>query len=72
MSLVGQRVRITFNTNTWPVGHGVYTYEGHDETGHWVRRKDGVQRHFAYGDVVAVDPLPDEAEVSPEEETENY
>lgn len=44
MSLEGKKVRLHF-TN-WPVEHGDYTYEGHNEQGHWVRRSDGEQRLF--------------------------
>jgi hypothetical protein len=68
MSLVGKKVKVEFNTHTWPVQFGTYTYEGHDETGHWVRRKDGVQRHFEFGDVVGITPIGDDAE----EITEDY
>ncbi len=60
MSLVGKKVRVEFNTLTWPVSSGVYVYEGRDETGHWVRRQDGVQRHFEYGDVVGITPVDED------------
>lgn len=67
----GTKIKILFNTQTWPVASGVYTYEGHDEVGYWVRRKDGVQRHFEYGDVVEVIPLATGA-IPEGSETENY
>lgn len=63
----GIKVLVEFNTTTWPIASATYTYEGHDETGWWVRRADGVQRHFEYGDVVAINPVPEEEEV-PEED----
>jgi hypothetical protein len=60
MSLVGKKVKVTF-TN-WPVSSATYVYEGHDEKGYWLRRKDGVQRHFSYEYVVSVEPAEDDIE----------
>lgn len=62
----GDKVRVTFNTDTWPVQFGTYTYEGRDEKGYYFRRADGVQRHFEYGDVVQVELTSDDPE------NENY
>lgn len=58
MSLIGRKVRVTFIN--WPIGQATYTYEGHDETGHYLRRKDGTQRHIAFEFVTAVEPVEDE------------
>lgn len=58
MSLVGKKVRVTFVN--WPINHATYTYEGHDETGYWFRRKDGVQRHFLREYVVAIEPVEED------------
>lgn len=64
MSLVGKRVVVTFVPGRWPVGRATYVYEGYDETGHWLRRKDGVQRHMDYGDVATVKLAePEEPEI---------
>lgn len=64
----GQKVRVTFDTNRWPVQFGTYTYEGRDEKGYWLRRADGVQRHFEYADVVEIKILESgEPEDPPEE-----
>jgi hypothetical protein len=63
VSLVGRKVKVTF-TN-WPIGEATYTYEGHDETGHFLRRKDGTQRHIAFEFVVGVDPVDEDV---PEDE----
>jgi hypothetical protein len=57
VSLVGKKVLVEFDSSRWPVHKATYTYEGYDETGHWMRRKDGVQRHFEFGDVVAITPV---------------
>lgn len=65
MSLVGKRVRILFNTATWPVASGVYVYEGHNEQGHHVRRADGVQRIFADVDVTDVQLTNEDLEEAP-------
>lgn len=60
MSLVGKKVKVTFNPSSWPIPHATYTYEGRDEKGHWVRRKDGVQRHILFGDVILIEPVEEE------------
>lgn len=52
--LVGKLVELEFNTARWPIHKATYTYEGHDEKGYWVRRKDGVQRYFEREDVVGI------------------
>jgi hypothetical protein len=64
----GRKVRVTFDTNRWPVHHGTYVYEGRDEVGYWLRRADGVQRHFEYADVAEIQVVDDSTEL----ETENY
>jgi hypothetical protein len=56
----GVKVLVEFNTAHWPIHKATYIYEGRDETGWWVRRKDGVQRYFAREDVVAITPVADE------------
>lgn len=58
--LRGKRVRVHFNPATWPIGSGVYIYEGHNEHGHFVRRKDGTQRVFADSDVLSVEPVEED------------
>lgn len=60
--LIGLKVKLTFNTETWPIHHATYTYDGADETGYWVIRKDGVQRHFEYGDVVQIELAEEEVD----------
>ncbi len=62
MSLVGKKVLVEFNTATWPIHKATYTYEGRDETGYWLRRKDGVQRFFERGDIVSITPVEEDAE----------
>lgn len=52
--MVGKKVKVTFDTTSWPVHHGTYIYEGHDEKGYWLRRSDGVQRHMLFGDVTEI------------------
>lgn len=52
--LKGKKVVLEFNTARWPIHKATYTYEGHDENGYWVRRKDGVQRYFEREDVVSI------------------
>lgn len=64
----GTKVEVEFNTDRWPIHKATYTYEGHDERGWWVRRKDGVQRYFEREDVVSVTPVDD----SDDSEIENY
>jgi hypothetical protein len=59
MSLVGKKVRVTFNTEHWPVRYGRYTYQGYDSEGHWVVREDGFQRYLPNRLVVAIDPVDD-------------
>lgn len=63
MSLVGKKVRVGFVN--WPVAVGYYTYEGHDDKGHWLRRKDGVQRYMLNEFVHSIEPF--EWEDPPEE-----
>lgn len=55
MSLVGKKVKVTFVN--WPAASGYYTYEGHDDRGHWLRRKDGVQRYMLNEYVSRVEPF---------------
>lgn len=54
MSLEGKKVKVTF-AESWPIDHATYTYEGADETGYWLRRKDGKQRHMLREDVVNIE-----------------
>lgn len=65
MSLVGKKVRVEFNPATWPIHAATYTYEGEDASGYWVRRKDGVQRYFERGDVVAITPVEEDVDEQP-------
>jgi hypothetical protein len=65
MSLVGRKVRVTFNPVTWPIESATYVYEGHNENGHHVRRADGVQRIFADIDVVSVVPTEEDVDEQP-------
>lgn len=65
MPLVGKKVLVTFNTKSWPIASATYTYEGHDEKGHWVRRADGTQRHLLYPDVVSVTVTEADVEETP-------
>lgn len=65
MSLVGRKVKVTFNPRTWPIRSATYVYEGHNEQGHHVRRSDGVQRIFADIDVVTVEPVDDDIPEEP-------
>lgn len=65
--LVGRKVKVTFDTTSWPVHHGTYIYEGYDETGHFVRRADGVQRHFEFGDVQHIELIPEDEELGTED-----
>lgn len=53
-SLVGKLVVVEFNTSRWPIHKATYVYEGHDEKGYWVRRKDGVQRYFERADIIGI------------------
>lgn len=53
----GTKVLVKFDPLRWPIHQATYTYEGHDENGWWVRRKDGVQRYFLREDVVEVLPV---------------
>ena len=63
MSLVGKKVLVEFNTATWPIAKATYTYEGRDEAGYWVRRKDGVQRYFQREDIISITPVVEEDDV---------
>ncbi len=58
----GTKVLVVFGPS-WPIDRATYTYEGRDETGWWVRRKDGVQRHFLFEDVESVTPVSESEEV---------
>lgn len=58
--MIGKLVRVEFNTARWPVHFGTYTYEGHDEKGYWLRRKDGVQRFFEREDIVEITVVDEE------------
>lgn len=60
MSLVGKKVLVTF-TN-WPIDSATYTYDGRDETGHFLTRKDGTQRHIPFEFVQGIELA--ESEVS--------
>lgn len=60
MSLEGKKVLVTFDGNRWPVDKATYVYEGADETGYWLRRKDGVQRHMLREDVVGIELAGDQ------------
>lgn len=53
--LVGRKVLVRFVN--WPISQATYVYEGCDESGHWVRRKDGVQRQFPREVVQEVIPV---------------
>jgi spore maturation protein CgeB len=59
----GTKVLVVFSPS-WPLDRATYTYEGRTETGWWVRRKDGVQRHFRFEDVESVTPVSDSEDVS--------
>lgn len=62
MSLVGKKVLVEFNANTWPIRQATYIYEGRDERGYWLRRKDGVQRFFHRADIVRITPVEEGTE----------
>lgn len=53
MTLEGKKVLVTFGPS-WPVDKATYVYEGADETGYFLRRKDGVQRHMLREDVAEI------------------
>lgn len=65
MSLIGKKVKVTFNPATWPIHSATYTYEGHDEGGYWLRRKDGVQRYFERVDIQSIEPTGEEIDEQP-------
>lgn len=52
--MIGKKVLVEFNTETWPIAKATYTYEGHDEGGYYLRRKDGVQRYIKRENVVGI------------------
>lgn len=58
MSLVGKKVKVTFRN--WPIPHATYVYEGRDETGYFLRRKDGTQRHMLFEFVASMVPTGEE------------
>lgn len=60
MSLVGKKVKVSFDTGRWPIASATYVYEGQDETGYWLRRKDGVQRHMEFADVIGIEPVDED------------
>lgn len=60
MSLVGKKVKVHFNPETWPISSATYIYEGRDETGHFLRRSDGVQRHMRFTDVLHIEPVSED------------
>lgn len=64
----GTKVLVEFDTSRWPVHKATYVYEGHDESGWWVRRPDGVQRYFLREDIVGMTPVEPEVVM---EETEH-
>jgi hypothetical protein len=47
---IGQKVKVIFSEH-WPISSAVYTLEGFDEFGCWVRNKYGVQRRLVNVDV---------------------
>lgn len=65
MSLVGKKVKVSFDTSKWPIASATYTYEGHNEQGHFVRRADGVQRIFADDVVVGVEVVEEDISEQP-------
>jgi len=67
MSLVGKKVLVEFDSSRWPVHKATYTYEGRDETGYWLRRKDGVQRFFERADIVSITQVEEGEEDVPEQ-----
>lgn len=58
--LAGLKVVVTFDTTRWPIHKATYVYEGFDETGHFLRRKDGVQRHMLFEDVQGIELAGDQ------------
>lgn len=61
----GTKVLVEFNTEHWPIAKATYTYEGHDDSGWWVRRQDGTQRYFLREDVVALTPVEEDTPEEP-------
>lgn len=62
--MIGKKVKVTF-ANNWPIRSATYTYEGFDDKGHWVRRKDGVQRYLNRHDVVDIQPVEEDIDEQP-------
>lgn len=62
-SLVGKRVLVEFDTNRWPIHKATYIFEGQDQDGYWLRRKDGTQRYFLRADIASISLAMDQSDI---------
>lgn len=63
----GDKVQVIFKREHWPIRSAVYVYEGCDDKGIWVRRKDGVQRYILNVDIQLTRPAPADGSISEED-----